>query len=93
MRIIIIYTLNKWFKVNSLKVFGGSKNFQAVFNVGYFMKLPDKDKRSFILDLTKKVDREDLFFKLGGKESDIKKYRINFDDDSMYKELLSEGRN
>ncbi len=65
--------------------------FQAVFNIGYFMNLPDKDKREFILELTPNIDKKDLFLKLGGKNSDIAKYGIHFGD-SIKKELLAKGR-
>ncbi|HFC76784.1 MAG TPA: hypothetical protein ENJ27_00990 [Candidatus Moranbacteria bacterium] len=68
------------------------EEFQAVFNVGFFMKLPDKEKRNFILNLTKKIDKEELFYKLGGKKSDIKKYQIDFSD-NIKDRILTLGNN
>jgi len=65
--------------------------FQNVFNVRYFMSLPDKNKREFILKNTKDVDKKSIFDKLIGKESDrlIKENQISFESlDKTHKNLL-----
>lgn len=67
--------------------------FQAVFNVGSFMSLPDKDKREFLLKLTPEIDKRLLYLELGGQELLIDKYRFNFNDiDSTHKNLLRINR-
>lgn len=67
--------------------------FQCIFNVGYFMSLPDKDKRVMMLNLAKPIDRQKLFdkFKIG-KEA-IDKYNLKLTNiPGQYKELLKEKR-
>jgi len=65
--------------------------FQNVFNVRYFMSLPDKNKREFILNNTKDVDKKVIFDKLAGKEGDrlIKENQYHLEDlDKTHKSLL-----
>jgi DNA repair exonuclease SbcCD ATPase subunit len=65
--------------------------FQNVFNVRYFMSLPDKKKREFILDNTQEVDKKIIFKSIIKKESDrlIKEYQLDFNDlDKTHKKLL-----
>jgi DNA repair exonuclease SbcCD ATPase subunit len=67
--------------------------FQCIFNVGYFMSLPDKDKRVMMLNLAKPIDRQKLFdkFKIG-KEA-IDKYNLKLTNiPGQYKELLKEKK-
>jgi len=66
---------------------------QCVFNCGYFMALPDKDKREFLLRLTPDIDKKKLYLKLGGTEELAHKYGFNwFDIDSEHKKLLKINR-
>ena len=53
---------------------------QCVFNIGYFMKLSDKEKRDFMLRLTKDIDSMELFKQLGGTDEDIAKFGITLTD-------------
>ena len=66
--------------------------FQNVFNVRYFMSLPDKDKREFILNNTKEVNKKSIFDKLAGEESTrlIEEHQLSFEElDNTYKHLLA----
>jgi len=66
------------------------KNFSAVFNIGWFMSLTDREKRDYILELTPKIDRISIFEKLGGKEEYIEKFGLFFDNlDRTHKNLLT----
>jgi hypothetical protein len=47
--------------------------FNAVFNVGYFMKLEDKEQRLLLIQNTPKIDKIALFKKMGGKISVLDK--------------------
>jgi DNA repair exonuclease SbcCD ATPase subunit len=63
--------------------------FQAVFNVGYFMKLEDKEKREFLLRLTPDIDRNKLFNNLGGTDSDLFTFNLDLTNiESSHKNLL-----
>ena len=65
--------------------------FQIVFNIGYFMRLSDKEKRDFLLRLTKNIDKKEIYLKLGGTEEAIVKYgfKSNWGNiEGIYKKLL-----
>jgi DNA repair exonuclease SbcCD ATPase subunit len=67
--------------------------FQCVFNVGYFMSLPDKEKREIMLRLAKPIDRQALFEKFQIGKDLIKKYGLKATDiQGQYKEFLKEKR-
>ena len=69
--------------------------FQNVFNIRFFMSLPDRDKRKFILDHTEQIDKLKLFKTIIGEKADdlIEKYNLSFDDlNIIHKRLLTEKR-
>lgn len=58
--------------------------FNSVFTAGYFMTLEEKEQRQIILELTKPIDREEIYVKLGGLMGPM----INLDDlEETYKAL------
>lgn len=63
--------------------------FNAVFNVGSFMTLDDKEKRDLILSFTSPVDKMSIYLQAGGKKELIERYKLNLDDcKSTHKMLL-----
>ena len=67
--------------------------FQCVFNIGYFMSLPDKDKRETMLKLAKPIDRQKLFEKFRIGKEIIDKYNLKVVNiQGQYKEFLKEKR-
>jgi DNA repair exonuclease SbcCD ATPase subunit len=66
------------------------KDFAAVFNIGWFMSLTDREKRDYILELTQPVNRSHLFDKMGGTPEDLSTYSILFNDlEKTHKQLLA----
>jgi DNA repair protein SbcC/Rad50 len=66
------------------------QDFSAVFNIGWFMSLNDREKRDYMLKLTPSVNRSHLFEKMGGITEDIEKFSLLFDNlDKTHKNLLS----
>lgn len=67
--------------------------FQAVFNIGYFMTLSDKEKRDFILSLTPKVDKEKIFLKMIEGTEISNSPEFDFEDiRKTHKNILAEIR-
>lgn len=56
------------------------ERFINVFVPGYFMRLDEKEQRSFIMSLTPPIDRKALFLKAGGDEKMCLKYEIDCED-------------
>lgn len=56
------------------------ERFVNVFIPGYFMQTDEKEQRSFIMSLTKPIDRKALFLKAGGDEKLCLKYEIDCED-------------
>ena len=56
------------------------KDFSAVFNIGWFMMLNDREKRDYMLNLTPDISKGELFEKLGGTKDDIEKFSLSFED-------------
>jgi DNA repair exonuclease SbcCD ATPase subunit len=56
------------------------KDFSAVFNIGWFMMLNDREKRDYMLNLTPNISKGELFEKLGGTKEDIEKFSLSFED-------------
>jgi DNA repair exonuclease SbcCD ATPase subunit len=69
------------------------EDFQAVFNIGWFMSLPDREKRNYILNLTPQINKSEIFEKLGGTHEDIEKFGLFFNDTKeTYEQLLKRKR-
>lgn len=67
--------------------------FQSVFNIGYFMTLPDKEKRDFILSLTPAIDKEQIFLEMIKGTDLVNSPEFDFNDiRKTHKNILSERR-
>lgn len=67
--------------------------FNAVFNVGSFMLLDDKEKRKMVMELVPDVDRMLIYGELGGLIEWIERYKLNVNDAPLtYKMLLANRR-
>lgn len=65
---------------------------QAVFNIGYFMKLSDIEKREFLIKLTPEIDKSKLYFELGGTQELMDKYCLGEFESGIHNRLLKLNR-
>jgi DNA repair exonuclease SbcCD ATPase subunit len=68
------------------------KEFLCIFNVGYFMTMDDKEKRTFMLSFTEEIDKNDIYYSLGGTKDLLEKHRDILFKDDTYKRIIATGK-